>query len=96
LYLALVGAQSEREICEEDQMMRCINRNLHRVGFHRIETKPLKTIYGDIPVTWNSEKRAVAAKITRPLRVLSQPRKWAQLAHEDKPEDWITEESWLI
>jgi hypothetical protein len=93
LYLAAVVAQSLGEICEEAQMMRCANRNLHSVVFHRIETKPLVEVLVDIPVTWNSEKRAVIEKKTIPLLYVVLPRAWARLAHEHTPEEgWLSEQ----
>ncbi len=44
-------------------------------------------------VTWNTEKRAIAAGVTRPLQVTLVPDVWSQLARRDIPvDDWLVDE----
>ncbi len=71
--------------------MRAVRRNFHKVKFHRIETLPLKTIYGDVPITWNTQKHAIAAKITRPLLHVVQPDEWSRMRRASFAAD-----SWLV
>jgi len=73
--------------------MRTINKSLKKVYFRTMDDTR-HGIHDIIPgverVFWNTEKRSIAAKITRPLLFAITPRKWAQLAHEDRPEDaWL-------
>jgi len=72
-------------------MMRCANKWPHKVKFHRIETLLLKTVNGDSVVTWNTEKRAIAAKITRPLPRVGQPDEWSRMRRAS-----IAADSWLV
>jgi hypothetical protein len=35
--------------------MHAVTARLRKVPFHRVSTKPLRTPFGDVPVTWNTE-----------------------------------------
>lgn len=75
-------------------MLRCANKFPRTIIFRRIETLPLKTVHGDMPITWNTAKRTIAARITRPLEYIMTPRRWAILAHNESPEDgWLASQS---
>jgi hypothetical protein len=41
--------------------MYAVTARLRKVPFHRVSTKPLCTVGGDMPVTWNTEPMAELA-----------------------------------
>lgn len=72
--------------------MRCANKWPHKVKFHRLETLPLYTIRPGVEVvTWNTEKRTIAAKKTTPLPIVITPDEWSRMRRAA-----LTAESWLV
>ncbi len=74
--------------------MRCLNKWPRKVKFKRIET--LTQVHAIMPgvevVTWNTQKRAIAAKITRPLLHVVQPDdEWSRMRRAS-----IAADSWLV
>lgn len=73
--------------------MRVVNRNFHKVYFIKADDTPLlfRTVKGDSIVTWNTQKRAIAAKITTPLPIIVTPDEWSQMRRAS-----IEADSWLV
>ncbi len=75
--------------------MRCAQKWPHLVYFRRADdTQPVfRTIQNDAIVTWNTEKRNVAAKLTTPLPVTVTPDEWSQMRRASiEADSWLTDE----
>lgn len=72
--------------------MRALTKTFKKVKFHRIETLPLYTIKPGVEVvTWNTEKRIIAAKATTPLPRVMTPDEWSRMRRASFAAD-----SWLV
>ena len=76
--------------------MRAVQRFPFRKVYFR-RTDDTHYIHSILPgierVTWNTEKRAIASGVTRPLQVVLVPDVWSQLARRDIPvDDWLVDE----
>ncbi len=74
--------------------MRAVQRFPFRKVYFR-RTDDTHYIHSILPgierVTWNTEKRAIASGVTRPLQVVLVPDVWSQLARRDIPVPASTE-----
>jgi len=77
--------------------MRAVQRFPFRKVYFRTTDDTRHDIHEIAPglelVFWNTEKRAIAAGVTRPLQVTLVPDVWSQLARRDIPvDDWLVDE----
>src|SRR6266487_172070 len=90
------GIDRSAQGCDGGEDMRAVQRFPFRKVYFR-RTDDTHYIHSILPgierVTWNTEKRAIAAGVTRPLQVVLVPDVWSEIARRDIPvDDWLVDE----